>query len=198
MAERLSVLDKGLSHRTSARAKQVSKPNPLKAQGMRMRKTDSQLQHDVMAALEWEPSVAHASIGVAVNDGIVTLSGFVRSFWEKLSAEASASRVAGVKGIAEELQVRLAADAKIADHEIAKRILNSIDWHVALPDGAIMVKVEHGGVTLSGLVDWPFQSDEACKLASRIDGVTSVTNLIVVKRHPPAPGSRAASSSTAR
>lgn len=160
-----------------------------------MKKTDSQLQHDVMAELEWEPSVDHANIGVSVYDGIVTLSGFVRSFLEKLSAEAAASRVAGVKGIAQELQVRLATDAKIADHEIAKRILDTIDWHVALPDGAIMVKVEHGRVILSGLVDWPFQSDEACKLASRIDGITGITNLIVVKQHPRARRACGASSS---
>lgn len=147
-----------------------------------MRKTDSQLQHDVMAELAWQPSIDHANIGVAVNDGIVTLSGYVKSFLEKITAETAAQRVAGVKGVAEELQVRLATDAKIADHEIARRVLNTIDWHVALPDGAIMVTVEHGRVTLIGTVDWPYQSAEAAKLASRIDGVTAVKNEIVVRR----------------
>ena len=149
-----------------------------------MKKTDGQLQHDVMAELEWDPSLDHANVGVSVNDGVVTLSGFVKSFLEKLSAEAATRRVPGVNGIAQELQVRLASDAKTADHEIAKRVLASIDWHVALPEGAIMVKVEHGWVTLSGLVDWPFQSDEAFALASRIDGVAGVANLIVAKQHP--------------
>jgi osmotically-inducible protein OsmY len=163
-----------------------------------MNKTDGQLQSDVMAELEWEPSVDHANIGVAVNDGVVTLSGFVRSFLEKLSAEAATRRVAGVKGIAQELQVRLASDAKTADHEIAKRILASIDWHVALPDGAIMVKVEHGWVTLSGLVDWLYQSDEAFRLACRIDGVAGVTNLLIVKEHARAarPGSHSGTGRT--
>lgn len=147
-------------------------------------KTDSQLQHDVMDELEYEPSVDHADIGVAVNDGVVTLSGFVKSYPEKLAAEKAARRVAGVKAIAEEIKVRFASDPKTADHEIAKRIVDMFAWNVSVPDDKINVKVEHGWVTLSGTVDWFYQSDEARKVAGRITGVTGVSNLIEVKKLP--------------
>jgi len=149
-----------------------------------MKKTDSQLQHDVMAELEWEPAVDHADIGVAVNDGVVTLSGYVKNFTEKLAAEKAVRRVAGVRAIAEEIKVRLASDSKLADHEIAKRILDMIAWTVSIPNDMIKVKVEHGWVTLSGTVDWYFQSNEARKAAAKVSGVVGVSNLIEVKQHP--------------
>lgn len=149
-----------------------------------MKKTDSQLQHDVMAELEWEPAVDHADIGVAVTDGVVTLSGYVKNFTEKLAAEKAVRRVAGVRAIAEEIKVRLASDRKMADHEIAKRILDMIAWTVSIPAETVKVKVEHGWVTLSGTVDWFFQSNEARKAAGRVSGVVGVTNLIDVKQLP--------------
>ncbi|MBW8297953.1 BON domain-containing protein [Sphingopyxis sp.] len=149
-----------------------------------MKKTDSQLQHDVMAELEWEPAVDQAEIGVAVTDGVVTLTGYVKNFTEKLAAEKAVRRVAGVRAIAEEIKVRLASDSKTADHEIAKRILDMIAWTVSIPDDKIKVKVEHGWVTLSGTVDWFFQSNEARKAAARVSGVVGVTNLIDVKQLP--------------
>jgi len=147
-----------------------------------MKKTDSQLQHDVIAELEWEPSVDHADIGVAVNDGVVTLSGFVKSYPEKLAAEKAARRVAGVRAIAEEITTRYSFDPKTADHEIAKRILDIFAWSVSVPDDKIQVKVEQGYVTLSGTVDWHYQSDEAKKLAGKIKGVVGITNLIAVQQ----------------
>ena len=149
-----------------------------------MQKTDSQLQHDVMAELEWEPAVDHADIGVAVNDGVVTLSGYVKNFTEKLAAEKAVRRVAGVRAIAEEIKVRLASDSKLADHEIAKRILDMIAWTVSIPNDTVKVKVEHGWVTLSGTVDWFFQSNEARKAAAKVSGVVGVSNLIEVRQHP--------------
>ena len=147
-------------------------------------KTDSQLQYDVTAELAWEPRIDHADIGVSVNDGVVSLSGYVKSYPEKIAAEKAARRVAGVKAIAQEIRVRLAADHKTADHEIAKRILDMFAWNVAIPDGALTVKVERGWVTLTGSVDWHFQSDEARKAAGRVTGVVGVTNLIEVKKLP--------------
>lgn len=145
-----------------------------------MKKTDSQLQHDVMAELEWEPAVDHADIGVAVTDGVVTLSGYVKSFTEKLAAEKAARRVAGVKAIAEEIKVRLASDNKTADHEIAKRIVDVIAWTVAIPADKVKVKVEHGWVTLTGTVDWHFISREVARAAGQVSGVTGVSNSIKV------------------
>ena len=120
-----------------------------------MKKSDSQLQHDVMAELEWEPAVDHADIGVAVTDGVVTLSGYVKNFTEKLAAEKAVRRVAGVRAIAEEINVRLASDSKMADHEIAKRIVDIIAWTISIPVDTVKVKVEHGWVTLSGTLHPP-------------------------------------------
>jgi len=151
-----------------------------------MNKTDNQLQHDVMDELEWEPSVDPADIGVAVNDGVVTLSGFVKSYPEKLAAEKAARRVAGVKALAEEIKVRFPSDPKTADHEIAKRIIDQFAWNVSIPDKTIQVKVEHGWVTLTGKVEWNYQSHEAKRAAGRITGVVGVSNLIEVKQVPTA------------
>lgn len=151
-----------------------------------MKKTDSQLQQDVMEELEWEPRVDHTDIGVSVTDGVVSLNGFVKSYAEKLAAENVARRVAGVRAIAEELHVRFASDPKTADHEIAKRIIDVLDWNVLIPHERIQVKVESGWVTLSGAVNWNYQRDEARKAASAINGVKGISNNVTVDRRPAA------------
>lgn len=147
-------------------------------------KSDDQLQRDVMAELEWEPSVDHADIGVAVSDGVVTLSGHVSSYAEKMAAEAAVRRVSGVKAIAEEIQIRYPSDAKTADDEVAKRIVDIFAWDAMIPDGKIQVKVEHGWVTLHGTVDWFYQSDAARRAATKIQGVMGVNNRIEVRQKP--------------
>lgn len=147
-------------------------------------KSDSQLQRDVLDELEWEPSIEQADIGVAVTDGVVTLSGFVKSYPQKVAAEKATRRVAGVKAIAEEIKVRFASDPKTADHEIARRIVDIFAWNVSIPDDKISVKVEHGWVTLSGTVDWYYQSDEARKAAGKVNGVVGVSNLIDLRKLP--------------
>jgi osmotically-inducible protein OsmY len=147
-------------------------------------KTDSQLQQDVMDELQWEPRVDHANIGVAVKDGIVSLSGFVQSYSEKLAAENAARSVKGVRGLAEEIEVRFESQPKTADPEIAKRIADIFEWSVSIPDDKIKIKVEHGWVTLSGDVNWHYQRDAAKNAAARISGVKGVTNLIDVKKSP--------------
>ena len=149
-----------------------------------MEKVDLQLQRDVIAELTWEPQVDPADIGVAVNEGVVTLSGQVKSYPEKLAAEKAARRVAGVKAIAEEIQVRFASDRKTADHEIARRIVDVFAWHESIPETKIDVIVEKGWVTLTGTVDWTYQSEAARKAASHISGVTGVTNRIEILSLP--------------
>lgn len=149
-------------------------------------KSDSQLQNDVMAELEWEPSVDHADIGVAVIDGVVNLSGFVKSYAEKQAAERAARRVSGVKAIAEEIKVRHGSDPKNADHEIAKRILDVFQWSALIPDQKLGVKVEKGWVTLTGTVEWHFQADEAQKAVGKISGVVGILNQIKVQHKPTA------------
>jgi osmotically-inducible protein OsmY len=147
-------------------------------------KTDSQLQHDIMAELDFEPSVDHADIGVAVVDGVVTLNGFVKSYAEKMAAERAARRVAGVRAIAEEIKVRYPADKKSSDGEIAKRILDIFEWDALIPENQISVKVENGWVTLSGTVDWFYQGEAARKAAGKIKGVVGVSNVTQVRPNP--------------
>ena len=144
-------------------------------------KTDSQLQHDVIEELKWEPRVDHSHIGVAAKDQVVTLTGHVPSFAEKIAAEKAARRVFGVRAVAQEVEVRFPSDPKTADDEIAQRILDIFRWDITIPHERLMVKVEHGRVTLSGHVDWNFEKAAAFKAASRIGGVVAVSNLIGVK-----------------
>lgn len=149
-------------------------------------KTDGQLQRDVLDELAWEPSVDHEQIGVTVTNGVVTLSGFVKSYAEKMAAENATRRVAGVRGIAEEIKVRFASDPKTSDTEIAKRILDIFSFDVTIPDDKLKVKVEHGWVTLTGSVDWHYQREAARTAAGRITGVLGVSNQIEVRKTPTA------------
>ena len=146
-------------------------------------KTDSELQRDVLDELEWDPSVDHTDIGVSVVDGVVALNGYVKSYAEKIAAERAAKRVAGVKAIAEELKVRFASDAKTADHEIAKRILDLFKYNILIPEEHIVVKVEKGWVSLTGEVEWNFQSAEAAKAAGKVSGVVGVSNNLTIRNH---------------
>lgn len=149
-------------------------------------KSDSQLQHDVMAELEWDPIVDHADVGVSVVDGVVALNGFVKSYAEKQAAERAVRRVSGVKALAEEIKIRYADQRKNPDHEIAKRILDVFEWSSLIPDERIGVKVENGWVTLSGSVNWHYQAEEAKKAAGKISGVVGIMNHIEVDRRPAA------------
>lgn len=141
--------------------------------------TDSQLQQAVIDELQWEPSIDCAHIGVTAKNGVVTLSGFVPNYAQKLTAERAARRVRGVKAIAEEIDVRLPYEALESDDTIAERTLNVLKWNVRVPD-AIKVKVEDGLVTLTGEVEWRFQMDEAVAAVRRLAGVRGVSNLLQV------------------
>lgn len=143
-------------------------------------KTDSELKQDVLEELQWEPSIDHADIGVSVVEGVVTLNGYVKSYAEKVAAERAVHRVVGAEAIAQELHVRLPGEARTADHEIARRVLDMLRWSVLMRDHPIEVKVEQGWVTLTGHVEWHYQSEEARRLAASVTGVTGVTNKIVV------------------
>ena len=139
---------------------------------------DKELQRNVIAELEWEPSVDCADIGVAALDGVVMLSGYVKSYAERQAAEKAARRVSGVKAVAEELKIRLPSDAKTADHEIAKRILDVFAWNALIPNDKIQVKVQNGVVTLTGEVKWHYQAKAAERAAAQISGITGICDLL--------------------
>ncbi len=139
---------------------------------------DKQLRRDVIAELDFEPSIDAADIGVAVEDGVVTLSGHVPNYAQKLAAERAAWRVKGVKAIAQEIQVRLASDKKCNDDEIAKRALDILAWNASVPREALHVKVQNGWVTLTGNVNWNYQRDAAEAAIRKLSGVVGVANSI--------------------
>jgi osmotically-inducible protein OsmY len=143
---------------------------------------DLTLQTMVMDELALEPSVDAAHIGVAVKNGVVTLSGFVDSYIAKAAAEHAASRVHGVKAIAEEIEVRLPNDQKHADDEIAERAVRILEWDVEVPENRIHVTVSHGIVTLTGEVDHYFQRTAAENDVRRLGGVRNVVNMLTVRR----------------
>lgn len=143
-------------------------------------KTDSKLQRDVLDELKWEPSVDHEKIGVAVDKGVVSLSGTVQSFAEKLLVEKAVRRVKGVRAIAEELDVRYDYMPKTSDSEIAKRVADVLEWDSLIPRDKIKVTVEDGVVKLAGAVGWNFEREFAFKDASKITGVLRIDNRIEV------------------
>jgi osmotically-inducible protein OsmY len=142
-----------------------------------------ELRKDVLDELEFEPSVNAAHIGVAAEAGIVTLSGHVGSYAEKLAAVAAARRVRGVKAIADEIDVRYAVDKKTADDEIATRAVNILGWHALVPSGSIQIMVRDGFVTLSGSVDWFYQKKAAEDDVRKLSGVRAIVNNIEIKPH---------------
>ncbi|MCQ6958752.1 BON domain-containing protein [Mucilaginibacter aquariorum] len=144
-------------------------------------KTDSQIQKDVMDELRWQPFLNSSEIGVAVKNGIVTLSGIVDSFSKKLSAERAAKKVAGVKAIAEDLQIGVSPAYWRTDAEIATAVVNALKWHSVVPDDRLKIKVEDGNVTLEGEVEWSYQRDSAKSAVQYLSGVKSVFNLITIK-----------------
>jgi osmotically-inducible protein OsmY len=142
---------------------------------------DHQLRQDVLDELDFEPSVNATHIAVGMHAGVVTLTGFVSSYGEKLAAERAVRRVKGVKAIAEEIEVRLPSDQKVADVEIAERAVDILKWRVGLPAERIAVKVEKGIVTLTGEVDWRYQANNAGAAVHNLSGVSLVINQIRVK-----------------
>jgi len=141
---------------------------------------DIDIRQCVLDALEFEPSIDAASIGVAVDNGVVTLTGHVPTYREKLRAEELAMAVRGVKGIAQEIEVRPVGTHPAADDEIAQRILDVLRWSTGLPADAVKVKVQSGWVTLSGRVEWNYQRESAARAIQDLAGVKGVTNAILI------------------
>jgi osmotically-inducible protein OsmY len=144
-------------------------------------KTDLQLQQEVNQELSWEAALDAAAIGVAVRDGIVILSGQVGSYAEKWEAERTAQAVAGVKGVAVDIEVKLPGSAQRSDVDIARSVENVLQWTSFVPLDRIKVLVENGWVTLSGEVDWEYQREAATRAVRYLMGVTGVSNQVALK-----------------
>lgn len=142
---------------------------------------DFVVKNRVVEVLEFEPEVNATQIGISVRDGVVTLTGQVNSHAEKRAAELAVRRVKGVKAIAQEIVVRLPADKKRADEEIASRAVQILGWNLCAPECAIQVTVEHGFVYLSGEVDSAYQWREAESAVRKLGGVIGVVNDIRVR-----------------
>lgn len=145
-------------------------------------KTDSELQRDVLDELKWEPSVRATDIGVEAKQGVVTLAGHVGSFVEKWNAERAAERVAGVKALAVEMDVRLPESVTRTDADIALSAKNILDWGSAFPYDTVKVMAEGGWITLTGQVDWQFQKQAAVDSIRYLLGLKGITNQIVIKK----------------
>lgn len=142
--------------------------------------TDMKLKQTILDALEFDPSIDAASIGVSVDNGVVTLSGHVPTYFEKMKAEDIAIAIRGVKAIAQEIEVRPAGAHLTADDEIARRVLDVLRWSTTLPADAVKVKVQGGWLTLTGAVEWNFQREAAARAVRDMSGVKGVTNNIII------------------
>jgi osmotically-inducible protein OsmY len=144
-------------------------------------RTDAQIQTDVLAELKWEPRVQPNEIGVAVKNGVVTLTGVVNSYSKRWAAEEAAHRVRGVKAVANDIEVRLSTDNQKTDADIAAAAVRALQWDAFVPVDKLDVTVSNGWVTMKGEIEWQYQKQDAERVVRRLTGVTGVTNLITVK-----------------
>lgn len=146
-------------------------------------KSDKQLQQDVMDDLRWDPSIDASKVGVAVTNGVITLTGSVPSYFQKQNTERVVKRVAGVRAVANDIEVRLPNSTERNDSDVAQAALHALKWDTSVPDENVKVSVTKGWVTLEGNVDWNYQRESCEKVIEKLIGVKGVTNRLVVAPH---------------
>ncbi|PZQ77828.1 MAG: ornithine aminotransferase [Variovorax paradoxus] len=144
-------------------------------------RSDADIQTEVLAELKWEPRVQAPEIGVAVKEGVVTLTGWVDSYTKRWAAEDAAHRVRGVKAVANDIEVRLGTGGERPDAEIAAAAARALEWDALLVPERIDVTVSKGWITLRGTVNWHYKKQEAERAVRNLAGVKGVSNLIEVK-----------------
>jgi osmotically-inducible protein OsmY len=144
-------------------------------------RTDAEIKKDVEAELRWNPSIDHTDVAVAVKNGVVTLTGFTRSFSEKWEAERAVKHVAGVVGVANDIEVRLPVFNQRPDPEIARDAVAAIQAQLPYSSERVRVVVRDGWITLEGHVEWNYQKERAEEAVRRIRGVKGVTNSIQIE-----------------
>jgi osmotically-inducible protein OsmY len=150
-------------------------------------KTDRQIQEDVLLELRWDSKVDETEIGVQVEKGIVTLSGFVDSYAKKFAAREAAHRVIGVLDVADDLRVKPTGPFQRTDTEIAQAVRHALEWDVFVPDQKIHSTVSDGSVTLDGEVATLGEREDAERVVRELVGVKAVNNRLTVKRLPADP-----------
>ena len=144
-------------------------------------KADRELQRDVMAELNWDPSIDASRIGVEVHDGIATLAGLVNSYAQKCRAQMATWRVSGVEGVITDLEVELPDIDRRSDDDIAKAAHNILAWNTSIPPRKVKASVKHGWVVLSGSVEWEYQSRAAESAMRNLVGIKGLVNLIEIR-----------------
>jgi osmotically-inducible protein OsmY len=144
-------------------------------------KTDIEIQKDVIEQLRWQPILNAAEIGVAVKNGVVTLSGNVDAYSKKIAAELATRKVSGVKVVAEDIQVGPSPDFRKTDTEIAEAVLNALKWNSSVPAQQFKIKVEDGVVTVEGEVNWEYQRSAVRMAIEHLTGVRRINNLITIR-----------------
>ena len=155
----------------------IAKDAPNRAEGP----FGARLRHEVEEELGCEPSVDAVAIGVAVDDGVVTLSGHVASHAEKVAAEHAAARVRGAKAIVSDLKVKLPDSTHATDEEIAQAAIHALSWNTLVPADRIKVRVEHSWIALEGDVDWRYQKNAAYNAVCDLKGVRGVSDRVAIK-----------------
>jgi osmotically-inducible protein OsmY len=151
-------------------------------------RSDQDIQQNVLHELKFDAIVQPNEIGVAVKDGVVTLTGWVDSYLKRWAAEEAAHRVQGVRAVANDIEVKLPVSSERTDADIAAAVLRALEWDAVIPTDKIDVTVSKGWVTLKGEVEWGFQRADAERVVRRITGVRGVSNLLTVKpRAKPSP-----------
>jgi osmotically-inducible protein OsmY len=142
---------------------------------------DSEIERDVKDEVQWDPDLDASDIAVSVKSGVVSLTGYVRSYTDKYEAESAAKRVAGVVGVANDLEVRMPSVDERPDPDIARDAVTAIKAQLPISWENIKVVVKNGWVTLEGSVEWQYQKNTAETAVRRIKGVKSVINSITLR-----------------
>jgi osmotically-inducible protein OsmY len=144
-------------------------------------KSNEEIERDVREELKWDPDLDASDIAVSVKDGVVTLAGFVKSYTDRLEAEQAAKRVAGVRAVANDIEVRLPAIDQRPDPDIARDAVAALKAELPISHDRIKVIVKDGWVTLEGAVEWQYQKTTAENAVRKVKGVKGVTNVVTVK-----------------
>ena len=141
-------------------------------------KTDDQLKTDIIAELQYEPSIKFTDLGVLVHDGVVTLNGHTDSYMGKREAVRSIKRIAGVKAIADEIELKMPGSVSHTDEDIAIAVAHHLEWSSGVPTGTVTATVRKGWITLEGEVEWQYMKNAAESVVHHLMGVKGVSNMI--------------------